>query len=73
MRRYPTMYHLAMHFSIPVSIVHATIIRTIPLLHNSIVQRYIKWHSPEYWNRLRGTFPEWLNVVGTKCRFMAKF
>ena len=59
LRRYPTLHHLAMHFSIPVTSVH----RIIPLLHNCLVNEYINWHDMNSWRNLRGTFPTWPNVV----------
>ena len=64
LRRYPTLYHLAHHFVIKVNVVQATIIRIIPLLHNYIVPKFIHWHNRNKWISLRGTFPEWPNVVG---------
>ena len=64
LRRYPTFYHLAHHFDIPVNVVHKTIFRIIPLLHNHLVPKYIKWPNDNEWISMRGTFPEWPNVVG---------
>ena len=63
MRRYPTMQHLAMHFSITVGCVHSTIHRCILLLHAYLVPKYIRWHSMPHWRNLGGTYPEWPRVV----------
>ena len=64
LRRYPTMHHLSMHFSIPVNTVHRILHKMIPLLHSYLVPRYIKWHSMQYWRALTGTFVFWPRVVG---------
>ena len=64
LRRYPTFYHLAMHFSIPVAVVHRTLLKIVPYLHTVVVPKYIKWHSDAEWISLAGTFSEWPRVVG---------
>ena len=57
------MHHLAMHFEIPVSSVHAILHKTIIILHVYLVPKYIRWHSMPHWRNLAGTYPEWPNVV----------
>ena len=57
------MHHLAMHFGIPVSSVHAIIHKNIIYLHAYLVPKYIRWHSMAHWRHLAGTFPEWPRVV----------
>ena len=64
LRRYPTFYHLAHHFSVPVSLIHETIYKMIPILHGYLVPKFIKWHDANTWISLRNTFREWPNVVG---------
>ena len=57
------MHHIAMHFSIAVSLVHKIIHRMLPLLHAYIVPNYIRWHGLNKWNSLSGEFQEWPRVV----------
>ena len=63
LRKYPTLHHLALHFSIPVTSVHRIIHRIVPLLHSCLVKEYIIWHDMNYWRNLQGYFPSWPNVV----------
>ena len=64
LRCYPTMHHLSMHFSIPVSCVHVIIHRNIRYLHAYLVPKYIRWHSMPHWRNLAGIFGDWPVVVG---------
>ena len=64
LRRYPTFYHLAHHFDVPVNVVHGTIFRLVPIFHNYLVPKFIQWPDNAEWISMRGTFPEWPNVVG---------
>ena len=63
LRHYPTMASIASQFGISVSCIHKIIHRLLPILHNYVVPKYIRWHSMQHWRRLRGTFPEWPRVV----------
>ena len=64
LRRYPTLSHISMQFGIPVSCTHRIVHKILPILHAAIVNKYIKWPSPQKWTRLAGTIPEWPHVVG---------
>ena len=63
LRRYPTMSHLALHFGVSVSTVHAIMHRLLPYLHVYLVNKYIRWHTMVRWRQLGGTFPEWPSCV----------
>ena len=63
LRRYPTMQHLAMHFSVPVSCIHRVIHKYVRILHSYLVPKYIRWHTMPEWHNLAGRYPEWPQVV----------
>ena len=63
MRKYPRMSEIASIFGIPVSCVHRTIHKILPILHVVIVPKYVQWHNPRKWLSLTGTIPQWPHVV----------
>ena len=64
LQNYPTHQVLGLLFGISIRCVSSTIIHVLTLMHMSYVPRYIRWHAPRHWQRLRGTLPQMRDVVG---------
>ena len=63
LQKYLPMCVLENQFRIHVSVVHRTIHNMIPLLHVSLVNKYVTWPTLAKWRALAGYFPDWPRVV----------
>ena len=57
------MYHLAMHFGVSVSCVHRVIHRIVPMMHATLVRKFIKWPTNQEWHNMSGFYSTWPRVV----------